>query len=131
MNVLFLIGRSEELHYGKKYIKRMLHRADDAWLFDANYNSVGKQSIIMVKVNGLPEYEVQKAMKHLGLAGISCVLYYNDNSTFVGNLDDYDTSYQALYGAISSSNDPRMPELPEYEEITEYENRMRTEGYVL
>ena len=70
-------------------------------------------------------------MKHLGLAGISCVLYYNDHSTFVGNLDDYDTSYQALYGAISSSNDPRMPELPEYEEITEYENRMRTEGYVL
>ena len=82
MNVLFLIGRSEELHYGKKYIKRMLHRADDAWLFDANYSSVGKQSIIMVKVNGLPEYEIQKAMKHLGLDGID--VYKRQQSSLCG-----------------------------------------------
>lgn len=131
MNVLFLIGSSEDLHYGKRYVKRMLHRADDAWLFDANYFIGNRQSIIMVKVNGLAEYDVQKAMQHLGLANVNCVLYYNDHVTFVGNLEDYDTSYQALYSAISASNDPRMPELPEYEEVTEYENRMRTEGYVL
>ena len=130
MNVLFLIGDSADLHYAKRYVKRMLHRSDDAWLLDANYQN-GGHSTIMVKVSGLAEYSIQKAMKHLGDMCICSILFYNDNTTLVGRLENYDTSYQALYSAISSSNDPKMPELLESEEVTEYEDRMRTEGYVL
>lgn len=125
-----MIGDSDRLHYGKRYVKRMLHRADDAWMFDSNYHS-GGQSVIMVKVNGLAETNVQKAMTHLEANGICSVLHYNNNTTLTGKLDDYDVSYQALYTAINRSNEPDMPAIPEYEEVTEYENRMRAEGYRL